>query len=418
MNAHSVLRLIPDYFATDIKHFAKKYYRKPTIKLAQLKRKKLSHVQFIGITGSSGKTTTKELAHSILSRKFETCKSDDTNNQVYSVARTLLSLNSETIVCVHELGISQNEDFSHSVKLLSPKIGVVLNIGQEHYKAFRGREHVALEKSKLINNLPDDGVAILNVDDVLSIGMGQSINCKIFTFGCNQECDLRAINVRSIWPNRLQMTLKYKNETVDCNTQLCGEYLVYCVLAAVAIGLVHGISLKEAALSVQSFQPFLARMMPYETSSGIIFIRDDWKAPYWSIQESINFIKNAKAKRKIIIIGTLSDFNGTRSTKYRNVSKKALDAADFVFFVGPNANKGVRIKDVPENKSLRAFSSTRELSVHLKSLLSKGDLVLLKGSGSDHLARLALMYEKDVKCWRERCGRSNLCDNCKLLSIS
>lgn len=418
MRAHIVLRKIPDFFATDFKHFAKRFYKKPIIKFAEFNRKKFSHAQFVGITGSSGKTTTKELAHLVLSTKYQVCKNEDSNNQIYSVARTILSLSKHSEVCVQELGISHTEDLTHSVKLLSPSVGVVLNIGTEHYKSFRGREIVAEEKFKLIQNLPADGVAILNIDDDLTIAMSKSIHCKTFTFGRNNECDLRAINVRSNWPDRLQMTLKYKNATVECDTQLCGEHLVYCVLAALAIGLVNGIPLSEAAESIKSFQPFLARMMPYKTSSGIMFIRDDWKAPYWSIQESIKFINNAQAKRKIIILGTLSDYSGSSSPKYRKVSEMALEAADYVFFIGQNANGGVRKQKVPENKVLRAFATTKELSAHLKLFLIPGDLVLLKGSGGDHLARLALMYEQDVACWRDKCGRENLCDHCHLLSVS
>ena len=175
MSAQLALRKIRDFFVTDFKRFAKRFYKKPIIKSAEVKRKKFNHIQFVGITGSSGKTTTKELASLILSSKFRACKNNDTNNQIYSVARTILSLSKHSEVCVQELGISHNEDLMHSIKLLNPSVGVVLNIGTEHYKHFRSREKIAEEKFKLIHNLPDDGVAILNSDDDLILSYYVSV---------------------------------------------------------------------------------------------------------------------------------------------------------------------------------------------------------------------------------------------------
>ena len=156
--------------------------------------------------------------------------------------------------------------------------------------------------------------------------------------------------------------------------------------------------------------------MPFETSSGIQFIRDDWKAPYWSIQHPIEFMQQATAERKIIVLGTISDIAGTTSTKYRSVAESALQAADIVYFYGQNSSKALRARSVPEGKRLRAFSTFRELAEHLRTLLKKNDLVLLKGSSADHLARLAIMYEKNLACWRQRCQRENMCDGCRLVS--
>ncbi len=418
MKPITINQRVADFFVTDAKHFAKKFYKKPIIKLSRLYRTRLDHVRFIGITGSSGKTTTKELVHLLLSNSFQTHKSEDSNNQIYSVARTILSTPRKAKLCVQELGISHEEDLTDSVKLFRPNIGVVLNIGTEHYKAFRGREYVAKEKIKLIQGLPENGVAVLNADDDYVIEMMSSINCKIFTFGYHSDCDLQVVSVRNSWPEHLSLTLRYQNETIVCVTQLCGEHLVHSVLAALAVGLINGISLSELVNSAKKFTPFLARMMPYETSSGITFIRDDWKAPYWSIFESIKFIKNSRAKRKVIVIGTISDYSGTSSSKYRKVCNAALEAADHVYFVGMHASSAIQVKKIPDDKTLRAFSTVEELANYLKDILLPEDLVLLKASCGDYLARIALMYDHDVRCWRINCGRNLLCDNCKLLSIS
>jgi UDP-N-acetylmuramyl pentapeptide synthase len=176
-------------------------------------------------------------------------------------------------------------------------------------------------------------------------------------------------------------------------------------------------TLEQAVLPIRSFYPVIGRMSPQEIPMGITIIRDDWKAPYWSIALPMKFLGNAGAKRKVAIIGTISDYTTKASKLYPRVCRLALASADHVIFVGQNAHRALRVTDIPEGKTLKAFFSVRELANYLHTFLMPGDLVVLKGSGGDHLARLALMFEQDVKCWRERCRRQNLCDNCQLLSV-
>jgi UDP-N-acetylmuramoyl-tripeptide--D-alanyl-D-alanine ligase len=162
---------------------------------------------FIGITASSGKTTTKDLAEKVLASRFQTHKNTDTNNSLYSIAHTILRSPMGTEVCIQEIGASELEDLNKLVQLLRPNIGVVTNIGKEHYKAFRSREAVAHEKAKLIAALPVNGVAILNADDQLVRDMAKLAKCRVITFGLGEKCELRAEQVRSDWPQRLATTI-------------------------------------------------------------------------------------------------------------------------------------------------------------------------------------------------------------------
>jgi len=405
-----------DCLLTRAKAIAKPLYRHPVIGLARLRRRHLPRTTFIGITGSAGKTTTKDLIYELLHKEFNTVKSKDTNNQIYSVARTLLKLRADTQFLVQEIGASANNDMNESLSLLRPDIGTITNVGLEHFKAFRTKEAVALEKTKLVRSLPNKGFAVLNADDDHVRGMAKATPAKVFTYGFLERCDLRALNVSSEWPRRLSLQLEYQGKPYTVNTQFCGEHMTHSILAALATALAVGVSIQSSIARIEGCSPTLGRMMPHETASGIQFIRDDWKAPYWSINLPIDFMKQARANRKIIIIGTISDMPGSTSSKYRKVAEHALDAADIVYFYGPNSHKALRARSVPKNKIIRAFMEFRELAEHLRSLLMKGDLVLVKGSGVDHLARLIIMYEKNLTCWQQRCGRENMCDVCRLVS--
>jgi len=408
-------RYASDFLRRRVKRFAKPLYRHPVIGLARLKRRFLQ-ATFIGITGSSGKTTTKDLIYELLRDEFRSVKSDDTNNKVFSVARTLLDVRRDTQFIVQETGASADEDLNMSLSLLRPDIGVVTHIGLEHFKRFRTREMIAAEKSKLVRCLPRTGTAILNVDDEHVRAFAEMTAARVFTYGYREGCDLRALNDSSCWPQRLSMRLEYRGQSHNVQTQFCGAHMTYSILAALATSLVAGVSIESAIARIAHCAPTLGRMMPHKTASGVQFIRDDWKAPYWSILKPIDFMQQADAKRKVIIIGTISDMPGSTSTKYRSVAEKALEAADMVFFFGPNSHKALKVRTIPDGKILRAFTEFREFAAHLKSELTQGDLVLLKGSGADHLARFAIMFDKNLACWRQRCQLENMCDVCRLVS--
>jgi UDP-N-acetylmuramyl pentapeptide synthase len=316
---------------------------------------------------------------------------------------------------VQEVGASDKNDMNSSLQLLQPDIGIITNIGLEHFKTFRSRESVAAEKSKLIKCLPSTGHAILNADDECLQDFSRLTPARVFTYGFHKRSDLRALNVSSAWPQRLSLTLQYQGQYYECRTQFCGEHMTHCILAALATALSVGLNLESAIARIGRGSPTLGRMMPYETASGVQFVRDDWKAPYWSIFQPIDFMKQAEARRKIIILGTISDMPGSTSKKYRSVAESALEAADIVYFYGPCSQKALHARAIPDGKTLRTFTNFRELAEHLKSLLMDGDLVLLKGSGADHLARLAIMYDRDLACWRQRCKRENMCDACRLV---
>ena len=393
--------------------------KKPAVLfLAARYRRRLAEVRLIGVTGSCGKTTTKELIHEVLSAQWRGRKNMLTLNRTFNVAMAILRLRPGDDFLVQEVSVDVPGYIDATLKLLRPNVGVVTLIGQDHYRAFRTREAVAAEKGKLIACLPDDGLAILNADDELVLGMRALTKARCLTYGISQEADVRAEDVSAAWPERLSFTLVTNGERIPVRTQLCGKLWLPSALAALATGIGMGLDVKAAAAALENVPPTPGRMYPVDAGNGVTFIRDDWKSPLWTIAPVLEFMRDAKAKRKIMVLGNISDYPGGADRRYPAVARQAAEVADRVMFVGPQAHLALKArKDVGEEK-IEAFDHVKKLNERLKTLLGPGDLVLIKGSNkADHLERLTLDRQKPVVCWLSRCGRECFCSDCKRFCV-
>ncbi len=406
-----------DWLERRAKPAVKATYRRPLIRAAATWRRMLSQTRVIGITGSAGKTTTKELLYAALASRYRCTRSSNSNNQLYDVARSLLSSAPWTQFCVQEIGASVPGTFAPMMALLKPQIAVVTNVGTDHIQAFRTQEAVAAEKAHLVASLPADGIAVLNTDDPLVAAMASHCHARIVTYGLRSAAQYRAEVITDKWPHRLALRIHHGSDAVLVSTQLLAPYQATNVLAAVATACSLGISLEQAAQAVGRHEPMLGRMSVYISARGVTVIRDDWKAPDWSLLKAVQYIADAQAARKLIVIGTISDSGGRRHL-YRDAVTAALAAADRVLLVGPRAAAACRRLGALGGEKLLAFALARDAARWLADFVREGDLVLLKGSNNaDHLGRLALSLDQDVRCWRAHCARRVICDRCRLRGV-
>lgn len=394
-------------------------YSKSVYQLAFWHRPSLRRTEFIGITGSAGKTTTKDLVASILERHLpKGLKGPGTLNGPYDAARLVLRTRASDAYCVTEIAITNDNGIDLPLALVRPTVGVVTNIGGDHVAAYGSLDGVAEEKSKLVRSLPATGIAILNADDPRVLAMQSQFSGRTITYGMSRDAMLQGEGVESSWPDRLSFTVKWNGESARVQTQLCGSHWVPVVLAALATGVALGVPLRVAAAAVATVEPFEARMSPVQGDDGVTFIRDDWKAPWWSIAPTFEFMRQARATRKVIVMGTISDYSGPYTPRYVKVARQALAIADCVLFVGPRASACLRAKRDATDQ-LYAFPSLRNASSFLSGYLRPGDLVLLKGSvRTDHLERLILVRTSGVECWRLACRRMYFCNECSLVHVA
>ncbi len=366
--------------------------------ITSIYRLRLRRVVFIGVTGSCGKTTTKEMIAAVLSSQYKGHKSKDNSNTLSGVIQSILLTRREYNFCVQEFtvgGLGEEISLEKQFEMFKPQIGVVTTVGDDHISAHGSREAIAAEKGKLIAALPKNGTAILNADDHLVLAMQSRCHGRILTYGLSPDAMLRAEDIRDDWPNRLSLTVMHEGESVRVQTQLCGAHLVPNVLAAMAVGQAMGVSLQSAAEALEGVAPVPGRMCPVISPDGVTFICDDVKAPVWTIPVALDFMRRATAKRKIIILGTLSDYQGDSTSTYARVARQALGVADYVFFVGRWASRCLRARRHPQDQALRAFVTVDHINGFLHGFLEPGDLVLIKGSSrTDGVSRIVSSWSR------------------------
>jgi UDP-N-acetylmuramoyl-tripeptide--D-alanyl-D-alanine ligase len=382
---------------------------------------KLGNICFIGITGSCGKTTTTELIAAILAKEGQVRKCSHVN-ATDAVIDTIMTVSPRHRFCIQELSAGYPGLIAKTVKLLRPQIGVITNIGQDHYTVYRTPEATARDKVKLIEALPPEGTAVLNIDDAIVFEMRNRTKAKVITYGFSAEAIVRGENVSSIWPERMSLDICFDGKQIHVQTKLLGEHWAHAVLAAIATGIAVGIPLERDVGAVESFEPTPYRMCPHVTPDGVTFVSDNWKSPLWTVPASLDFMRKAKAQRKIAVIGTISDTPKGFYHRYKAVATQALNAVEKVIFVGEHALTALRARQNPDDQRIMAFCTLVQLNTFLNGYLKQGDLVLLKGTENvDHLQRIIISRthiskQSDI-CWREKCDKKRYCEDCRHLLV-
>lgn len=379
---------------------------------ARRRRQQLTRTTFIGVTGSGGKTTTKDLIAAILSTELRGTKSPANRNHPSALGKTILRTRRRDDFCVTEIATGLPGTVADLARLVRPSIAVVTAIGTDHFKVFRTLEETAAEKRALVDALPPNGILVTNVDDPHAAAMAQGFAGCVILVGTSAEATLRAEDVRSAWPDSLSFTLHHDGAVLPVRTRLNGRHWTAAVLAALGVAVAMGVSMERALEVVAAFEPVPGRMSRADVN-GVGFVRDDAKAPLWSLDRVLEYLQEARAERKILILGTVSDYPGARSRMYARVTAKALEVADLVAVVGIGAHS----TRLPE--PVVRFATVREAAEYFRDQLREGDLVLVKGSNrADHLLRIVLAQTTDVRCWRVSCGLRAYCDACRLLHVS
>jgi UDP-N-acetylmuramoyl-tripeptide--D-alanyl-D-alanine ligase len=410
--------MIVEFFEHRLKPLAKAVYQPLVVDVGRVLRRLHRRVTYVGITGSAGKTTTKDLLHAALSAGGPTIANSNSNNQGYAIARTLMRLRPTTRFAVQELGASEPGALKKLLAQLRPDVGLVLNVGLDHRKTFRDADGIALEKRELVAALPADGLAVLNADDPRVAAMQDATRARVVCFAFGAEAEVQGRIVKSAWPQTLTIDVTAGGLTQRMTTQLQGSQQATCVLAAVATAWALGVPLPDIAMRIAQVQPMRGRMSLDRLPGDISFLRDDWKAPLWSLPAALEILRDARATRRLVVMGTLSDYAGSSRRAFRSALRAAAQVADEIILVGDRADRATTLAADIAPTRMFGFATVKAAAAHLAADLRAGDLVLLKGSNqADHLARIPLSLQREVGCWLTRCGRQEFCDDCRLIVL-
>ena len=346
--------------------------------LARERRVSRTKLEVVAITGSVGKTTTKELVAAVLATRFPLLKSEGNLNSEIGLPLVLLELTKRHRRAVLEMGMWAPGEIALLCEIAQPDTGIVTNIGPSHMERLGSLEAITDAKAELIEALPDDGVAILNADDPRVAGMAPRTNANIVTYGLAPEADVRAEDIESHGLAGVSFALLHGDERVQVYTHLPGRAMVHNALAAAAAGLVYGIELDDIATALSGADIPL-RLASYAGLRGSTIIDDTYNASPASMLAALDLLGEEKG-RKIAVLGDMRELGAAEREGHTDVGRRAAEVADVIYAVG---DLGRWIGDAAiqaGHQDVRIMMDKSGIAPVLAPSLREGDVVLLKAS--------------------------------------
>lgn len=399
--------------AEQAKSFGAFVHRRITINRAHLARNRNKNTRFVAVTGSSAKTTLCALLDHILSGVGPTV-AQLSGNTMPKIAPFMRDLGNEHEFAVVEAGIGAADRMIHMARLIRPHIAVVTMIQLEHKKELPDLDSIAREKGYLVEHMAPAGIAVLNADDERTDGLAQRANGKVVTFGQTAGADYRAVEISAGYPDRLSLVVCGSELKLKLQTQLVGVHFWLPVTAAVAVAHQLGVPSEIIAERIASFEPFVGRCSVLTLPGDRHFIMDTYKAPQHSLVQAFEVARTARAPRRRIVLGQLSDTTGGGTTAYRKAYRLARDCADEIIFVGDHAHRHNASREDVDSGRIVNFKEVSEVADYLRLTSTPGEVVFLKSNCSLHLERAGLAQNEAVNCWGQICKLKTDCSRCGL----
>ena len=350
-------------------------------KVARFWRRQMD-ARVVGITGSVGKSTTKELTASVLSQRYRTLKNHGNYNNEIGLPLTLLQLNRSHQRAVLEMGFYVPGEIAFLCDLGLPSVGVITNIGTVHAERAGSQEAIARGKAELVEALPSDpeGVAILNYDDPLVRQMAQQTRARVLFYGLSPEADLWADHVEGQGLEGIRFRLHSSNEVLHLRVPLIGRHSVHTALRAAAVGLVEGLSWQEIIAGLQKGHMQL-RLAAVHTANGALILDDTYNASPQSTLAALNLLDEMEGRR-IAVLGDMLELGPYERQGHEKVGYRAAEVCTELIAVGPRAKMIMEAAQRSRKRDLQLawFETVPEVIVFLKNRLKEGDVVLVKGS--------------------------------------
>ncbi|RLC91854.1 MAG: UDP-N-acetylmuramoylalanyl-D-glutamyl-2, 6-diaminopimelate--D-alanyl-D-alanine ligase [Chloroflexi bacterium] len=339
-------------------------------------------VRVVGVTGSVGKTTTKELAAAVLARRYVTLKSEASYNNEIGLPLALMHLTDEHERAVLEMGMYDVGEIADLARIALPHVGVVTIIGPVHLERARTMERIVQAKTELVEALPPapEGVAILNYDDERVRGMAQATRARVFYYGLSPEADLWADHIEGLGLEGIRFQLHYGSETLHVKIPLLGRHSVHTALRAAAVGLVEGLTWQEIIEGLREPSAQL-RLVAVPGPKGAIILDDTYNASPASTIAALNLLDELDG-RKIAVLGDMLELGDYEQEGHEKVGMRALEVADVLITVGPRGRiigETVLRWGSPTDR-VHIVEKNEEAIALLERIVTGDDVILVKGS--------------------------------------
>lgn len=350
-------------------------------KIAEYKRS-LYNIPVIQVTGSVGKTSTRDIIANVVRTKYKTLQTEGNLNNHIGLPTTLLKLKDHEALVV-ESGMNHLGEISYLGEITKPTIAVITNVGTAHIGLLGSRENILKAKLEILENLKPGGTIVINNDnDMLNKWAKEDKLYKKYTFGIDEESDVMAYNIK-IGNKSSTYNVKINNEEYTVNVPVSGKHFVYNSLCAIAIGNLLGISPENIIKGIETFSLTKNRMEVVKVKDNVTVINDAYNASYDSMKPAIEYLKELPVKRKIAVLGDMFELGEFSEEIHRKVGIEVVThKIDILVTVGKLAKyiaEEAKYLRMPE-KNIISLETTEEASEYLNKILQKDDAVLLKAA--------------------------------------
>ncbi len=345
-------------------------------------------IPLVGITGSVGKTSTKEMIAAVLSQRFSTLKTQGNLNNEIGLPLTLLQIQDTHEAAVVEMGISDFGEMHRLSKMARPNICVFTNIGLCHLECLKDRDGILRAKTEMFDFAQPGAKVIANGDDDKLITLGESRVPAPTFFGLSEDRDLYATDIENLGLDGIKCKLVFGSQSTEVTIPIPGIHMVYNALAGAAVGLTLGLTWEEIQAGIQSLTPVSGRNHLIHTDRWTL-LDDCYNANPVSMCASLDVLSHALG-RKVAILGDMGELGTNERLLHYNVGCHVADAhIDVLLLAGElsrEIERGVRAKN--PTQAVRWFPSKEELIAALPVLLTKGDSILIKASHFMHFEEI------------------------------
>ena len=364
--------------------------------IARGERERLG-MQVVGITGSVGKSTTKEMVASVLQDTYRVAKTPENHNNDIGMPMAILGMPEDTQIAVLEMGMNHFREIAYLASIAKPDMAVITNIGTMHIEHLGSMEGILQAKLEILEGMPEDGVIILNGDDPHLWNQKKRLDKKTIYFGIqNPESQVRADEICQK-EGILSFTIQSEENAFDIKMALEGVHYVQDALAAIAVGQKLNVPAAVMQDSLARFQNMAGRQQIYE-KNGFTVIEDCYNAGPESMRAALDVLSN-RPGRHVAVLGDMLELGVCAGAEHYRIGRLAAGKADVLLAYGPNSMRMLygAITGGMSQSNARAFTDKEKLVQALKYLAKPGDTLLFKGSRGMRMEQVLEMFLKETK---------------------
>ncbi|MEG1072301.1 MAG: UDP-N-acetylmuramoyl-tripeptide--D-alanyl-D-alanine ligase [Oscillospiraceae bacterium] len=338
-------------------------------------------IPFIGVTGSVGKTTTKEMIAAVLSEKFSVHKTELNFNNEVGLPLSLLSLNHTHQISVTEMGMNHFGEIDYLADIVEPEVALITNIGDSHIEFLGSRENILKAKCEIFPHMKKGGLAILNGDDPLLCSLKGKLPCETLYCGKAPRLDYVASDLEHGDFGGMHCKVKTLHTTCDFDIPALGDHMIYPVLMAAAVGEHFGMTAEEIARGVLRFAPTKMRMNLIDRADGIRILNDSYNANPQSMRAAVEVLAGSRSDYKVAVLGDMFELGALAAPLHAGVGQfLAKSGIDCLVAIGDLARHIYDAAETAQVPEVYWFATREEALPVLRQVVKKNATILVKAS--------------------------------------